>query len=179
MLAIMWFATEDKRLTLRLVLQIPVKNILRTLRIPNLRIERRARVMRDHPVSSAERVRHRAPRVITGRRLHIPHIARIPIQLARAHSGRNGVGVADRTAGSVDKPGTLLEMREQLGVHKPTGALVERCVDGDDVTLGYEVLDRASSELITGLYERLRVPTLRSATRRAFTSFAACSGSSA
>jgi hypothetical protein len=79
------------------------------------------------------------------RRLHVPHVARVPVQVA----GLDGIGdrvlVADRAACGVDEPRALLEVLEQVRVHEPARALVQGAVDRDDVALRDKVLAEGRS----------------------------------
>jgi hypothetical protein len=77
--------------------------------------------------------------VVARCRLDIPHVARVAVELTALDGRRDGVRVADGATRGVDEPGTLLEVLEQVGVDEPTGALVQRAVDGDDVALRDEL----------------------------------------
>ena len=52
-------------------------------------------------------------------------------------SGLRGIGRKE----GLTEPGTLLEVQKQVLVDQPASALVEGRVDGDDVALGYELLE--------------------------------------
>lgn len=76
------------------------------------------------------------PRVLRRRGLHVPHVARVPVELAGLECGGDVLGDADRAARGVDEPGAGLEVREEVGVYEPARALVQGRVDRDDVALG-------------------------------------------
>lgn len=86
--------------------------------------------------------------------MHLPHIARVPVQLSRGEGGLDGVGVADGAPGGVNQPGAGLEVREEVRVNEMVGAGVKGCVDRDDVALGdevFEVLDAAGVDGLGGI----------------------------
>lgn len=91
--------------------------------------------MRDHAVSGAERVLHRAPWVVLRRRLDVPDISGVAAELTRLDSRSNGISVADGTTRGVYEPGSLLEVRKELGVDEAFRTLVQRAVDSDNVAL--------------------------------------------
>lgn len=91
--------------------------------------------MRYHTVASTEGVLHRAPYVVFRCWLHVPHVTRVTGELTALQRLSNGILVADGTTGSVDKPGSLLKVLEQLGIYEPTSAFVKRAVDSDNVAL--------------------------------------------
>lgn len=68
---------DDVARCLRLAIEIVVDDGLRPVGVALLGIERRARVMRDHAVSTAERVLDRSQDVVARRRLDVPDIARV------------------------------------------------------------------------------------------------------
>jgi hypothetical protein len=85
--------------------------------------------------------------MVLRRRLDVPHIARVSVQVA----GLDGVGdrvlVANRAARGVDEPRALLEVLEQVRVNEPARALVQRAVDRDDVALRDKVLEERNMVL--------------------------------
>ena len=124
--------------------------------------------MRNHPVTEllVVRVVHRAPRVIGGRlrgsggrapqnyRLRKPHVASVAADVARIERLGHIVLIADGAAGRVDDPGALLQVLEGVLVDQTLGALVQRCVDGQDIDLRQEVLellDPAGPDLLGGV----------------------------
>ena len=95
-------ANDDVGGVLRLVVEEVVEDLLRALRVADLRVERRARVVGCHAVAAAERVRHRSPRVALGRRLDVPDVAGVAVYVAALDRGGDVVGVADRATRGVD-----------------------------------------------------------------------------
>ena len=132
-------ANDDVRRVLRLVGEVPGDDVLDAVSVARLRVEGRARVMRDHAVAGAQRVLHRAPRVVLRGRLDIPDITSIAVDLTALDGSSDSVLVADRATRGVDEPCALLEVLEQLLIHEPACPLVQRAVDGDDVALRDEV----------------------------------------
>ena len=128
-------ANDDVRRLLRLPLEVVLEDLPRALSIARLRVERRARVVRDHPVPAAERVLHVPPRVVLRRGLHVPDVARVAVELPGLERGGDVLGVADRAARGVHDPRALLEVLQELGVDEALGAIVEGRVDCDDVAL--------------------------------------------
>lgn len=155
---------------LRTARKVVLEDRPRARGVAPLRVERRARVVRRHPVARAERVLHLPPGVVARRRLHVPHVARVPGELPALQGGLDRLRVADRATRGVDEIcalprkrvsisdassesawTNLLEVLEQVGVDEPAGALVEGCVDGDNVTLRdhlLEVLDAARPDCL-------------------------------
>ena len=96
--------------------------------------------MRHHPVPATQRVLHRPPDVVLRRGLHVPHVARVAVDLARLERLRDGVLVADRAARGVHDPRAGLKVLEKVAVDEALRAGVQRGVDGEDVELGDELL---------------------------------------
>ena len=88
---------------MRLVLEVPLEDVLRARGIARLRIERRARIVWGHAVAAPERVLHGAPGVVARRGLHVPHVARVPVELTGLERGRDVRGVANGAARGVDE----------------------------------------------------------------------------
>lgn len=108
---------------LRLPLEIILQDLLRTLRVPTLRIQRRPTVVWGHTISTTERILHVTPGVVRGGGLDVPDIACVAAKLARGEGIRNGIGVADGTAGGVDEPGALMRMSGRVSL-KVRGASI-------------------------------------------------------
>ncbi len=90
--------------------------------------------MRGHAM-----VRHRAPRVIPGRRLGEPDIACVAGELAALQRPGDRVPVADLAPGGVDDVGAALHGRDQLIVEQALSARVERGVDRHHVAVRHHV----------------------------------------
>lgn len=97
-------------------------------------------IVRYHSVTSAQGILHGPPRVIAGGRLDIPNIPGVSVKMTAFNCLCHRVLVADRTASGVHQPGTLLKVAEKLIVDQPTGSLVKRSVDRDNVALGDKFL---------------------------------------
>ena len=78
--------------------------------------------------------------MVLRRGLHVPHVARVAVDLARLERLRDGVLVADRAARGVDDPRAGLEVLQEVAVDEALRAGVQRGVDGEDVELGDELL---------------------------------------
>lgn len=61
--------------------------------------------------------------------------------MSRLEGRSDSVLVANGTTSSVDEPCALLEVLEEFSVDESASTLVERAVDGDDVTLRDELLE--------------------------------------
>ena len=121
--------------------EVVLQDLLGAVGISGLGIQSRSRVMGNHAVSTTEGVLHRAPWVVLGSGLHIPHITSVAAELSAGKGSSNSVLVADGTTSGVDEPCTLLEVLEQLGVDQSTGTLVKRAVDSDNIALRDELLE--------------------------------------
>jgi len=117
------------------------EHVLHTSRIAGLGVEGGAGVVRYHSVATAQRVLHSPPWVIARSRLDVPDIPRVPSELTVLYSPGDCIFITDRTTSGVHQPCTPLEMPEQLVVDQPTGTLVERSVDGNDVAPGDKFLE--------------------------------------
>ena len=133
-------ADDDILGLLVLAREVVLEDGPRARRVPRLRVEGRARVVGHHAVAAAERVLHRAPRVVFGRGLHVPDVAGVPVQLPGLDGCGDVLGVADRAARSVDEPRARLEVCEEVSVDQVARALVQGRVYGYDVAGGDEIL---------------------------------------
>lgn len=68
---------DDVASFLGLVVKVVVDDALRATRVAVLCVERRARVVGNHAVATAERVLDRSPDVVAGCRLNIPDVTRV------------------------------------------------------------------------------------------------------
>jgi hypothetical protein len=144
-------AHNDVLWLLRLSGKVILEDRPGTSRVASLRIERSARVVRNHSISSTERVLHGAPGVIPRCGLHVPHITRVSVQLSALDGRSDRILVANGTTSSVNEPSALLEVLEQFSVNESAGSLVQRAVDCDDVALGYHFLEVLHSACIYSL----------------------------
>lgn len=72
--------------------------------------------------------------------MDVPDIPRVPVESAALNGSGDRVLIADRATGSVYQPCTLFEMAEQLVVDQPTGTLMERSIDRDNIAPRNEFL---------------------------------------
>lgn len=106
-----------------------------------LGIEGSTRHVRDHGVASTEGVDGVAQRVVLGGGLREPDITTVTGEVARLQ-GLGDILLDDNGAtGSVDEVRALLHLADELLVEQTLGLLVERAVDGDNVTAGDKLLE--------------------------------------
>lgn len=108
----------------------------------------------DHCVSSAPWVLGVAQGVILGRGLGEPDITAISAEVAVLEGIGNVLLDDDGATGGVDEPRALLHLGDEVLVEQTAGLLVERAVDGDNVTLCehlLEVLNAAAANLLLDL----------------------------
>lgn len=131
--------------------KIVVDDALGASSVSRLGVQGCARVMGHHAVAGAEGVLHRAPDVVFGCGLHVPYVTGVAVDMAGLESGSNGILVDDGTTGGVNDPCTLLEGLEEFLVDEALCTFVEGAVHGDDVALGYELLQILNSAGIDAL----------------------------
>ena len=128
-------ANDNVGWVLRPAVEEVLQDLLRSLGIALLSVERGTRVVRYHAVTTTKGVLHGAPWVVFRCGLHVPDVTSVTVDLARLHSRGNGILVGDGATGGVDDPCTLFEVLEQVGVDEAACTLMQRAVDGDDITL--------------------------------------------
>src|SRR4029077_12397987 len=106
-----------------------LEDLARAGRVAGLRGEARAGGVRRHAL-----VGHRSPRVVPGRRLREPHVARVAGQPPALACARDGVAIADLPARGVDQVGAPLHLADQLLVEQVLGLGVQGRVDRDYFT---------------------------------------------
>lgn len=102
-------AHDDIRRVLGLAVEEVLQDLLRACSVPRLRIKRGPRVMRHHAVACTQGVLHRAPWVLFGRRLLVPYVTGVAVQVAVFERGGNVLGIANGAARGIDEPGALPE----------------------------------------------------------------------
>ncbi|KAH3661042.1 hypothetical protein OGATHE_005374 [Ogataea polymorpha] len=122
-----------------------LQDVLGALRVSDLGVNDRARVVRSHGIASTVLVGHGSPWVVLWSWLWEPHVSTVSSKLSALDGGCNVLGHADGTSGGVDEPGALLEVLEQLCVHQALRAGVQWTVDRDNVGLGNQLLDVVDS----------------------------------
>ena len=134
--------------------EVAVQDVLGALCVADLSIDGGTRHVGNHGVTAAPGVLGVAERVILGSGLGEPDITTVAAEV----TGLEGLGDIllddDSATGGVDEPSTGLHLRDKLLVEQTAGLLVERAVDGDNVTLSehlLEVLDTAAADLLLSL----------------------------
>lgn len=120
--------------------EVGVQDVLDTLGVPLLSIERSARHVRHSGVAAAERALGVAQGVVLGRGLGEPDVTTVAAQVAGADGFSDGILVDNGTTGGVDEPRSGLHFGNELLVEKTPGALVKRAVDGDNIALRHHLL---------------------------------------
>ena len=121
--------------------EVAGKDSLGTVGVTLLCIEGSTRHVRDHGVTATEGVDGVAQRVVLGSGLREPDITTITGEVTRL-DGLGDILLDDNGAtGGVDEVRALLHLADELLVEETLGLLVERAVDGDNVTGGDELLE--------------------------------------
>jgi hypothetical protein len=141
--------------------EVAVQDGLGTLGVADLGVDGGTGHVRNHGVAAAPRVFGVAQRVVLGGGLGEPDVTTVAAEVA-ALEGRSDILLDDDgTTSGVDEPSAGLHLGNQILVEQTLGLLVERAVDGDNVTLGehlLEALDTAAADLLLNLgLERLVV----------------------
>lgn len=131
---------------LRLTRPNVVQDVLSASRVALLGIERGARDVRSHRVTTTKlrvpHVAHSAPGVVSRGWLGERHITTVAIELAASKGIRNVFLNTDGTTSGVDEPRALLHLAYEVLVEEAIGAFVERGVDGHNVALRKHLLKR-------------------------------------
>jgi len=107
--------------------------------------------VRNHGVTATPVVLGGSQRVVLGGGLVVPDITTVTGEVTRLESSSDVLLDNDGTTGGVDEVGTLLHLGDEVLVEHTLGLLVERAVDGDNVTLGEHLLesvDAAAANLL-------------------------------
>lgn len=105
----------------------------------------------DHGVAAAEGVLGSSENVVARGGLGEPDITTVAGEVARLEGGGDVLLDNDGATGGVDEVRTLLHLGDEVLVEETLGLLVERAVDGDNVTLSEELLegvDTAAANLL-------------------------------
>jgi hypothetical protein len=134
--------------------EVALQNVLGTVGVTDLSIDGGTGHVGDHAVAATPGVLGIAERVVLGGGLGEPDITTVSAEVA----GLEGLGDIlldnNSTASGVDEPSTGLHLGDEVLVEETAGLLVERAVNGDNVTLGehlLEVIDAAAANLLLGL----------------------------
>lgn len=109
--------------------------------------------MGDHAVTATPGVLSVAERVILRSGLGEPDITTVSAEVAGLEGLSDILLDNDSTASSVNEPSTGLHLGDEVLVEETTGLLVERAVNGDNVTLGehlLEIIDATAANLLLG-----------------------------
>lgn len=126
-----------------------------TIGVSLLSIEGGTRHVWNHGVSTTEWVLCVAEWVVLWCWLWEPDITSVTAEVAGSKSLGNIFLDDDGTTGGVNQPGSLLHLGDQLLVEETASLLVERAVDGDNITLSKHLLqsvDSATSNLCLDLW---------------------------
>jgi hypothetical protein len=107
--------------------------------------------VRNHGVTAAEGVLGSAEDVVTRSGLGEPDITTVTGKVAGLEGGSDILLDDDGATGGVDEVRALLHLGEELLVEETLGLLMERAVDGDNITLGkhlLKVLDATAADLL-------------------------------
>lgn len=142
---------EILRLVVVAAREVRVDDGLGTVGISDLSVQRGTGHVRNHGVTATPVVLGGSQRVVLGSGLVIPDITTVTGEVTRLESGSNVLLDNDGTTGSVDEVRTLLHLGDEVLVEETLGLLVERTVDGDDITLSEHLLegvDAAAANLL-------------------------------
>jgi len=68
-------------------------------------------------------------------RLNIPYITSVTSKLSALDCSSYGIRITDRTTSGIDKPSSLLEVLEEIGIDKTLGAFMQGAIYSNDVAL--------------------------------------------
>lgn len=131
--------------------EVAVEDSLGAISVSLLGIERGTGHVGDHGVATTEGVEGSSEGVLLGGGLDVPDITTVSGEVAALESSGDVLLDDDGSTGGVDEVSTLLHLAEELLVEETLGLLVERAVDGDNVTLSQhllEVLDTSAANLL-------------------------------
>jgi hypothetical protein len=134
--------------------EVRVDDSLGTVGVSDLSIQRSTGHVRNHGVTTTPVVLGVSQRVLLGSGLVVPDITTVTGEVARLESSGDVLLDNDGTTGGVDEVRALLHLRDEVLVEHTLGLLVERAVDGDNVTLSEHLLESvnaAAANLLLGL----------------------------
>jgi hypothetical protein len=121
--------------------EVRVDDGLGTVGISDLGIQRSTGHVRNHGVTATPVVLGGSQRVVVGGGLVVPDITTVTGEVTRLEGGGDVLLHNDSTTGGVDEVRALLHLGDEVLVEHTLGLLVERAVDGDNVTLGKQLLE--------------------------------------
>lgn len=131
--------------------EVAGKDSLGTVGVTLLRIEGCTGHVRNHGITATEGVLGSAQDVVARGGLGEPDITTVTGEVARLESLSDILLDDDGATSGVDEIRTLLHLGDELLVEETLGLLMERAVDGDNVTLGkhlLEILDTTAANLL-------------------------------
>lgn len=134
--------------------QVRVDDSLGTVGVSDLSIQRGTRHVRNHGITTAPVVLGVSQRVLLGSGLVVPDITTVTGEVTRLEGSGDVLFDNDGATGGVDEVRTLLHLRDEVLVEHTLGLLVERAVDGDNITLSEHLLesvDAAAADLLLSL----------------------------
>lgn len=133
------------RSVVELAREVAGKDSLGAIGISLLSIQRGTGHVGDHSVAATEGVLGSSENVVGGSGLGEPDITTIAGKVAALEGVSDILLDDDGTTGSVDEVRTLLHLADELLVEETLGLLVKRAVDGDNITLGQQLLQALNS----------------------------------
>lgn len=147
---------DDKILRSVVVLasEVAFEDSLGTVGVSDLSIDGGTGHVRNHGVTTSPWVGGVAQRVVLGCGLGEPDVTTVSAEVAGLESLGNILLDDNGATGGVDEPRTLLHLGNELLVEEATGLVVQRAVDGDNITLCQhllEAVDTAAANLLLNL----------------------------
>lgn len=141
--------------------EVAVEDALGALGVADLSIDRGTGHVGNHGIATTPWALDIAERMVLGSRLGEPNVTSITTEVAGLDGFSNVLLDDNGAAGGIDEPSALLHLGDEVLVEETKGLLVERAVDGDNVTLSehlLEALDTTAANLLLNLRrERLVV----------------------
>ncbi|KAI6762943.1 hypothetical protein HG530_008923 [Fusarium avenaceum] len=131
--------------------EVGVDDGLGTVGISDLGIQRSTGHVRNHGVTATPVVLGGSQRVVFRGGLVVPDITTVAGEVTRLEGGSDVLLDNDGATGGVDEVRALLHLGDEVLVEHTLGLLMERAVDGNNVTLGQHLLegvDAAASNLL-------------------------------
>jgi hypothetical protein len=131
--------------------EVAGKNGLGAIGVTLLGIKGGTGHVRNHGVTAAEGVLGSAEDVVTRSGLGEPNITTVAGKVAGLEGGSDILLDDDGATGGVDEVRALLHLGDELLVEETLSLLVQRAVDGDNITLGkhlLKVLNTAAADLL-------------------------------
>lgn len=125
--------------------EVAVENILGTLSITDLSIDRSTGHMGNHGVTATPGTLDVTERVVLRSGLGEPDVTAVSAQVTALDGLGNILLDHDGTTSGVDEPCALLHLGDQFLVEEALGLLVQRAVDGNHITLSEHFLETVNA----------------------------------